>query len=870
MSQAGSVEALGDPVERFFQGLSIVPDDFQRQAAAAVASGHTVVVTAPTGAGKTLVAEVAVHLSLERGERAFYTTPIKALSNQKYGDMSAIYGHERVGLLTGDNVVNGNGDVVVMTTEVLRNMIYAGSEALARVAVVVLDEVHYLQDRFRGAVWEEVIIHAPGRIQLICLSATIANAQEFAAWVRERRGPTDLILSRHRPVPLEPRYLLKDRLQGDLKLLPTFVSPKATEAKSAETRSREELGRPRPNPRLEHLLSLDRGRRSRFATPGRVETVEHLAEQGMLPAIYFIFSRAGCDAAALRLLESGVRLTSPDGREIIRSVAEERTAHLSDSDLAVLDYPRWLSHLEAGFAPHHAGMVPAFKETVEQLFARGLLKVVFATETLALGINMPARTVVLESLSKWSGEGHEIMPPGDYTQLTGRAGRRGIDVVGYGVVLHSPFVGFAQVTEVAAAGSHPLRSSFRPTYNMAANLAANYPHERAEALLSASFAQFQRTEDRSAAVSQLALLEERLIEEDTRAQCELGSVSEYLDLLNAGASAKNPDMLGRLNPGDVVDIPGGPRQGRYVILRRIRREGGGMKLLALGTSGRTVALGRREVVDGTQKRVTLELPRPFAPKDRRFQQDTLRLLRRVPPVEDSQTEQEPAKIDHPVARCPDAEQHAKWARRAVKTRKRVEQLHAELRRTGAGLVEDFHAIEKLLGEYGYLDGWSLTPRGRRLRFIYNELDLLMSEALERGLMWDLSVEELAAFASCFVYEPRTDERTVPVWPTALLAIRWEELDKLWEQLVIRERAMRLPPTRRPDPGFSALAYDWAAGDGLDDLGGMTLAPGDFVRISRQLVDLVRQLRDVSPQLADQARAALAAIDRGVVAAMGVG
>lgn len=844
-----------DPVERFFGGLSIVPDDFQRQAAAAVASGNTVVVTAPTGAGKTLVAEVAVHLALERGERAFYTTPIKALSNQKYGDLVVIYGPGRVGLLTGDNVINGNGDVVVMTTEVLRNMIYAGSEALDRVAVVVLDEVHYLQDRFRGGVWEEIIVHAASRIQLVCLSATIANAEEFAAWVGERRGPTELILSRHRPVPLEPRYVMRDRLQGDLKLLPTFTGKD---------------GRQRPNPRLEHLLSLDRGRRSRFATPGRVETVEHLAEQGMLPAIYFIFSRAGCDAAALRLLESGVRLTSPDEREIIRSVAEERTAHLSDSDLAVLDYPRWLSYLEAGVAPHHAGMVPAFKETVEQLFAGGLLKVVFATETLALGINMPARTVVLESLSKWSGEGHEIMSPGDYTQLTGRAGRRGIDVVGYGVVLHSPFVGFAQVTEVAAAGSHPLRSSFRPTYNMAANLAANYPRDRAEALLSASFAQFQRNEDRSAAINQLAILEVRLVEEETRATCERGSVAEYFELLNARPSAKKHDMLGQLHPGDVVDIPGGPRQGRYVILRRIRREGGGMKLLALGTSGRTVALGRREVVHGTRKRITLDLPRPFAPKDRRFQQDTLRLLRRVPREDDFQTEPEPAVIDHPVARCPDAEQHVKWARRAAKTRKRVEQLQTELRRSGAGLVEDFHAIEQLLGEYGYLDGWRLTLRGRRLRFIYNELDLLMAEALERGLMWDLSVEEFAAFASCFVYEPRTDERTVPVWPTALLAKRWEDLDQLWGLLVTRERALRLPLTRRPDPGFAALAYDWAAGDELDDLGGLTLAPGDFVRVSRQLVDLVRQLRDVSPELADQARAALAAIDRGVVAAMGVG
>ncbi|MEX0947074.1 MAG: DEAD/DEAH box helicase, partial [Acidimicrobiia bacterium] len=244
--------------ELFYATLPFAPDPFQKEAVAAVEAGDTVVVSAPTGAGKTLVAEAAVHLALERGYRAFYTTPIKALSNQKYADLVAVYGERRVGLLTGDNVVNGNADVVVMTTEVLRNMIYAGSNALARVSVVILDEVHYLQDRFRGAVWEEVIIHAPAPIQLVCLSATVANAEEFAAWVRERRGATTLIFSDHRPVPLEPRYLLRDRVSDVLKMLPTFST-------------RE--GRSRPNPRIEHMLGLERGRRRRFVTPNRIETV---------------------------------------------------------------------------------------------------------------------------------------------------------------------------------------------------------------------------------------------------------------------------------------------------------------------------------------------------------------------------------------------------------------------------------------------------------------------------------------------------------------------------------------------------------------------------------------------------------------------
>ncbi|HJQ95920.1 MAG TPA: DEAD/DEAH box helicase [Acidimicrobiia bacterium] len=844
-------------IEDFYSSLPFEPDDFQREAIAATEQGATVVVTAPTGSGKTLVAEAAVVLALAAGKKAFYTTPIKALSNQKYGDLVEVHGRNRVGLLTGDNVINGDASVVVMTTEVLRNMIYAGSDALDDVAVVILDEVHYLQDRFRGAVWEEIIIHAPRRIQLVCLSATVANAEEFAAWIEERRGRVELIVSKHRPIPLEDLYCWKDRFAQELSVLPTFVSRGSAY---------------RANPKIERLLNLERGRRHRFSTPNRSEVIEHLAEVGLLPAIYFIFSRAGCDAAALRLLESGVRLTSADDRERIRLIAEDGTGHLGEDDLTALEYDRWVSFLEAGIAPHHAGMVPAFKETVEELFATGLLKVVFATETLALGINMPARTVVLESLSKWSGEGHEVMTAGDYTQLTGRAGRRGIDTAGFGIVLHSPFVPFAQVVEVAAAGSHPLRSSFRPTYNMAANLCATYDRPRALELVSSSFAQFQRQESQAQAEERLRVLSDRLVEEEARAACELGSVAEYRSLVAARPRGRDSeDLIGKLRPGDVIDVPGGPRQGRFLILRRIRREGGGMKLLALGTSGRTVPLGQREIVRGTSRRATISLPQPLDTKSRRFQSDALRLLRKVPPpVADDGGEERPVEVDHPVARCPERDSHVRWAGRAERTRKRVEALRSELRRAGIGLVEDFEAIERLLEQFGYMVGWALTPRGERLRFVYNELDLLLAEALERGLFYGLTVPELAAFASSFVYEPRSDEKTIPLWPTPELARRWEVLGLLSIEIAGEERRLHLPITRQPDPGFVGLAYQWADGAALDDLTGLRLAPGDFVRVTRQLVDLLRQIRDVSPELADVARDTLTAVDRGVVAAMGVG
>ncbi len=473
-----------DPQEvtlhEFLGSLPFEPDPFQSMAIEAVAQGRSVVVTAPTGSGKTLIAEAAVHRSLTRNRRAFYTTPLKALSNQKFRDFTDMYGADRVGLLTGDNSVNNRAPIVVMTTEVLRNMIYSGSD-LSSVETVILDEVHYLQDRFRGAVWEEVIIHSPPHIKLVCLSATVANADEFTRWVRSRRGPTELVIERRRPVPLERWWAVWDRFEKKAHVLPLFTGSSS---------------RPKPNPAIPRALARRGGRRRRFATPRQLTVIEYLAGLDRLPAIYFIFSRAGCDKAAARIAQAGIRLTDQREREEIRSRVEEGTTHLEESDLRAIGYSTWLDHLERGVGAHHAGLVPAFKELTEQLFCDGLVKLIFATETLSLGINMPARTVVLDQLSKFTGQGHELMLPGEFTQMTGRAGRRGIDPVGHGVVLHSPYVPFQRVASIADLGSHPLRSSFRPTYNMVVNLIANYPRRRAEQLLEASFAQFQQRQVR--------------------------------------------------------------------------------------------------------------------------------------------------------------------------------------------------------------------------------------------------------------------------------------------------------------------------------------------------------------------------------------
>ncbi|MDH3730093.1 MAG: DEAD/DEAH box helicase, partial [Acidimicrobiia bacterium] len=341
----------------YLDTLPFRPDEFQREAAAAIDAGESVVVTAPTGAGKTVVAEAAIVAANGRGGRAFYTTPIKALSNQKFSDLRAAYGDDAVGLLTGDNSINGSAPIVVMTTEVLRNMIYAESRDLADLEVVVLDEVHYLADRARGGVWEEVIIHLPKRVQLVCLSATVANPSDFAEWVTSRRGPTRLVVETIRPVPLETFYMAADRSSpGGVLYEPMFLSG-------------------RPNGRLEKLLRPSANRRKRFSPPRRLKVVEHLAAIDHLPAIYFVFSRVGCESAAAQVA-SDISLTTSDEAEIIAQMVTQRTLHLSARDLAILGFDAFLTRLKKGIATHHAGMVPAFKEAVEDVFVKGLVKVV--------------------------------------------------------------------------------------------------------------------------------------------------------------------------------------------------------------------------------------------------------------------------------------------------------------------------------------------------------------------------------------------------------------------------------------------------------------------------------------------------------------
>jgi ATP-dependent RNA helicase HelY len=872
--------------EEFLSRLGFRPDDFQLRAMDAVDAGTSVVVAAPTGSGKTVVAEYAVAHALESGGKAFYTTPLKALSNQKYGDLVARHGADKVGLLTGDNSINGDAPIVVMTTEVLRNMIYAASPTLIGLRWVVLDEVHFLQDAYRGPVWEEVIIHSPRDIGLVCLSATVSNAEDLAAWVGTVRGSAMAVIEEHRPVELRNLYLVGDRRSRQLHLLPTLVdgvpNPEAAQFDNSLTRSGGRgrgAGRPR----------------SAMATPRRPEVIDLLADEDMLPAIYFIFSRAACDDAVQQCVDYGIRLTNPEERKRIRQIAESKVERLSDDDLRVLDYGGWLHALESGIAAHHAGMVPPFKEAVEACFAAALVKVVFATETLALGINMPARTVVIEKLSKFTGTNHQFLTPGEYTQLTGRAGRRGIDDLGHAIVLWSPFVPFDQVASLASTRSYALVSAFRPTYNMATNLVRRYEPDTAHHLLNLSFAQYRS----DAVVVRLEAELERLRHEITKARrlatCDLGDSAEWRALRSLETDRRKSHFDGnrtevraafaRLKPGDVVVVPG---KGRVAVVASSQRRHGDIRLRGLTPDRRSLSLAPKDFDEPPAAVGHVVLPKPFAPRNPSFQKAVAAALgkarlksgaeggvHRVPRRRRASPYDPPADVsraaEHPVAKCPDAAAHLRALSRAERLEGDLRRTEQKVRSRSESLARQLDRVMRLLGNWGYVDGWALTPSGDRLARIYHECDLLVAEAVGEELWSGLRPEDCVAVASMFTYEPRgPGPHPAARLPSPEVRHAWGRIEDLAKELRRAEEEAGLTVTREPDPGFAMAAWAWCKGEELSEV--MEDAPvagaGDFVRNIRQLMDLVRQLALVveDPDAAENLRRGAERLFHGVIAA----
>ena len=937
-------------------------DDFQLEGGRALERGSSVLVAAPTGAGKTVVGEFAVHLALSRGHKVFYTAPIKALSNQKFGELVDWLGPEKVGLLTGDTSIRPDAEVVVMTTEVLRNMLYADSDLLQGLGFVVMDEVHYLADRLRGPVWEEVIIHLDRSVQLVSLSATVSNAEEFGAWLQEVRGSTEIIVSETRPVPLWQHVIVGDELldlfvdaegeavvshgpgaRGDrlvnpaIERITSFSLP--VDERSGGPRGkgyrgrRGTSGRHRPRGSGQHRPPHKRkGRGGGHDEPGlarhhggrgaggalrparRPEVVELLDDAALLPAIMFIFSRAGCEGAVQQCARARLRLTDDAERREIRAVLDEELAGIGVEDEEVLGLPAFRRAVLDGYCAHHAGMLPLLKSVVERLFARGLLKVVFVTETLALGINMPARTVVLEKLVKFNGVEHADLTPGEFTQLTGRAGRRGIDTEGHAVVVGGPRFDAPAVAALASKRTYPLRSAFRPTPNMAVNLLDRFDLARARETLETSFAQFQA--DRSV----VGLARRAREVEDTAASyrdavtCEQGDLLEYAriqqqiterekTLARARASAdrdRTRSMLGDLRRGEVIALPGGKRRGYAVVLEVDRAVLGGPQIDLLDTEGRRRSLRPGDVPSPPAVIDTMRLPRQEALGSGKVRKDTAAALRERLSGQDDDARREvrrragrtpsTAATDeqlialreqlraHSCADCPDLESHLRWVGRWRKAQSELEGVHRRIRGRTSSLARQFEHLTDLLLELGYLERIDPAPgedpeteelrptaSGLRLRRLFSDRDLLIAECLEHGAWSDLTPAGLAAVVSACVHETRRDDRAPELIPEPAVITALEASSRVAARLQAAETRHRITPTSAPDPAIAAIVHRWAQGMHLAAaLEGNDLPPGDFVRHCRQVIDLLDQLT-ADEQLGAIAREAIRAVRRGLVA-----
>lgn len=822
---------------RFARSMPFELDDFQVKANDALEADDNVLVAAPTGAGKTVVADFAIYLAQERNVKAFYTTPIKALSNQKYHDLVETYGPDRVGLLTGDTSINSEADIVVMTTEVLRNMLYEHSMTLDALRYVILDEVHYLADRFRGPVWEEVIIHLPQSVRIIGLSATVSNVEDFSKWIESVRGDTTLVVSEKRPVPLEQHVLVQADDHTEPELIDLYRRDKdgnQTDKLNAQLVSRlDQLDRKAAKRRGEQRPDRRKGgkggkwndhsRRHERHTPRRWAVIDELNFLGILPGIYFIFSRNGCDQAVEQCINAGLELTTDDEVRRIRRIVDEMVeGQLSQEDLKALHFSQFRFALEEGFAPHHAGMVALFRQIVERLFEEGLVKVVFATETLALGINMPARCVVVEKLEKFDGTGHVGLTPGEFTQLTGRAGRRGIDTIGHAVVVDHH--GFIPATAAALSSKrvYPLHSSFKPTFNMAVNLLNSSDYETARITLDHSFAQWEANESAWQLEAQMDTLRKALDGYERAFDCEFGDFKEFMRL--------------RMR---LSDLEKNER-------RKLKHE-----------------------VFRTQK------ARSEAFKD---------LDRRIAELREKDR-------DHPCRKCPDIQKHLKWGHRWAREMRELERVqHRYDSRTGS-VARQFDRICNVLNELGYLDrldegakehiDYRLTERGQLLRHLYSELDLVLAQAIDDGAFDGLDATELASAVMSLIYEPRRgsggEPRHYPGGMQGNVAVCAAQLKGVHASIAMLCEDYALDEPRQLDFGITDVVYEWAQGESLSRvLYGTDLTGGDFVRGCKRLADVLQQIAVAGPYLGKRAetlapiaKQAYENVNRGIVAYSGV-
>jgi superfamily II RNA helicase len=869
-------------------------DDFQLEAIAALNQGHSVVVSAPTGSGKTLIGEYAIHRALAHGQRVFYTTPLKALSNQKLRDFREHFGADRVGLMTGDLTANREAPIVVMTTEIFRNMLYAeiedGDDPLEGVEAVVLDECHYMNDSQRGTVWEESIIHCPPAIQLVALSATVANAGQLTDWIEQVHGPADLIVSNFRPVPLQFSFCSAKGLHPLLNEQGTGLHPncKVWRAPKGHHRRGKSPKPPQPEP------------------PSMAFMVAQLVERKMVPAIVFLFSRRGCDKSVRDLLKASL-VNEQEAREL--RLALEAFAQTSPE--AVRDG----IHAEAllrGVAAHHAGVLPAWKELIEQLFQRGLVKVVFATETLAAGINMPARTTVISALSKRTENGHRPLMASEFLQMAGRAGRRGLDTQGYVVTMQSRFEGVREAGQLATSPPDPLVSQFTPSYGMVLNLLQRYELPKAKELVERSFGRYLATLDLAEDQSRIAELRQQLellgetvpdvpwedFEDYEKQRGRLREERRLLRILQQQAeetlaheltlalqfaspgtlvSLKAPQLRGGVAAAVIVDKLDGP--GQFPLLQCLTEDNVWIVVPCNAVVGLHAELSCLQVNDvaspdmerpgelrhGDQpsgglalavaamaKRHDMHTPQYDLAGEVRDQAELVRAL------------EEELEL-HPAHRWGDRKQLKKQRRRMEELEEEIAERQQLLHRRANRHWETFLSLIEILQHFGCLDDLDPSEVGRTVAALRGDNELWLGLALMSGHCDELPPADLAAVLEAISTEVSRPDLWSAYPPPPQAEETLHDLRGLRRELLRQQElhAVVFPVWWEPD--LMGLVKAWAEGESWSDLiANTSLDEGDVVRLLRRTVDLLAQLPycpAVSEELRSNGRRALQMINR---------
>ncbi|MDJ0733266.1 MAG: RNA helicase [Nostocaceae cyanobacterium] len=853
-------------------------DRFQKEAIASLNSGCSVVVCAPTGSGKTLIGEYAIYRALTRGKRVFYTTPLKALSNQKLRDFRQQFGYDAVGLLTGDASINRDAPILVMTTEIFRNMLYGTpigqvGTSLVDVEAVVLDECHYMNDRQRGTVWEESIIYCPHEIQLVALSATVANSDELTNWLNQVHGPTDLIYSDFRPVPLEFYF-------GNTKgIFPLLNDDKG-----------------KINPRLIRRRKKgksEKGKRNaRQETPSIIYTLNQLHQRDMLPAIYFIFSRRGCDKAVAEVAD--LSLVNEQESQQLRSMIDEFLTRNPEAGRSGQITP-----LYRGIAAHHAGILPAWKGLVEELFQEGLIKVVFATETLAAGINMPARTTVISTLSKRTDSGHRLLNASEFLQMAGRAGRRGMDDQGHVVTIQTPFEGAKEAAYLATATADPLVSQFTPSYGMVLNLLQTHTLEEARELIERSFGQYlanlhlepqmeyiaELQQQLGDIQAQVAAVDERDLVRYEKLRQRLKVERHLLKTLQEQAQeARHEEMVMMLNfavSGTLLSLKGKhitvSSPVTAVLINKIPGSGLAPYLVCLGTNNRWYVATTGDVVDLYAELPRINIPENLVPppemplkpgQSRRGNQQTQAIAEQIPQPDESL--HMPAEVVEQMRLVTglqeELEAHPlyqgnigsifKRKARAGELEEEILELQAEVEEQSQRYWEEFLNLIEILQQFACLDNLVPTKLGQIAAAIRGENELWLGLALASGELESLDPQHLAAIAAALVTEsPRPDS-----------FVRFkisEQVDGAWSRLQKIRRAVLKVQYRHGVAlpvglenryiNLISLVEHWALGMEWTELcENTTLDEGDVVRILRRTLDLLSQIPHV-PYLSEAIR-----------------